>query len=68
MRTTSLYSGAELAGYIIGALIIGGLGALFINWIVSFLVEWPVTWKNWGITWGVIISIRMVLLPFKSKS
>jgi hypothetical protein len=57
---------AYAAGIIVVALIFGGLSAWFANWIFSMIIDWPVTWKNWAITWGVMIIIRMVL-PKSSK-
>lgn len=51
---------ATILGMIFAALVINGLFALFVNWILSMIIVWPVTWGNWGITWGVIIILRAI--------
>lgn len=52
---------ARFLGLLFVVLIISGLQALFVNWVISFFVDWPITWSNWGVTWAAIIAIRIVL-------
>lgn len=57
-------STAETLGYIFGilfvAILFGGLFALFTNWILSMIIDWPITWGNWGITWGCIVILKFI--------
>lgn len=61
---------AKTLGRIFGmlsvAVLFGLLVATFVTFIISFFVNYPVTIGNILLTWGVIIAIRLVLLPFKS--
>lgn len=70
MKYVEKQSKAELIGAAVGVIVVmmifGGLSAWFANWIFSMIIDWPVTWKNWAITWGIMIVIRMVL-PKSSK-
>lgn len=54
-------STAKLMGMLVAILAMGGLFAWFVNWILSMIIDWPVTWGNWGITWAVIIIIKIIL-------
>jgi len=57
-------STAETAGAVLGMLLVatltGGLFALFTNWIVSMIIEFPVTWGNWAITWCAIVILKVI--------
>jgi len=55
----------KVFGVLFAVLLTGGLFALFTNWIVSMIADWPVTWSNWGITWGIIFILSVI---FKNKS
>jgi hypothetical protein len=50
--------------YVAGLLLLlvlffGGVGALFLNWVLSLFIDFPVTLGNWAKTWVVIIAIRL---------
>jgi hypothetical protein len=57
-------STAKTLGVVLGALfvvlIFGGLFAWFTNWILSMIIDWPVTLSNWGITWGCITVLNFI--------
>lgn len=61
---------AKTLGAILGTLsvviLFGLLVATFVTFIISFFANYPVTIGNVLLTWGVIIAIRLVLLPFRN--
>jgi hypothetical protein len=54
-----------LAGLAVG-IIFGGLFALFVNFILSLVIDFPVTWSNFFITWAFIIIFKILTKTVKS--
>ena len=57
----------EYLVFIVLVIVVGGISALFFNWVIGLFVEWPITWANWGKTWLALICINLFLSGVKSK-
>lgn len=63
MKTLTKYEKiAVTLGILVAALLFSGLFALFVNWVISLIVvSWPVTVKNWLITWAVMFIVNVLI-------
>jgi hypothetical protein len=60
MKKSDVETLSSVIAILVIALIFGGAFALFTNWILSMIFDWPITWSNWGITWGSMIVLRVI--------
>ena len=60
MKSKNLEFVASCLGILFAGAVIGGLVALFFNYVIGLFVEYPVTWGNWGKTWLAIICFNML--------
>lgn len=51
---------AMVLGIVCVYLVLGGLTALFFNWVIGLFVDWPVTWGNWAKTWLAVICFNLL--------
>jgi len=60
MKKENLEFLAGLLGMLFAGAVIGGLVALFFNYVIGLFFEYPVTWGNWGKTWLALISFNIL--------
>ena len=56
----------SVLGMLIVILLLGGLQALFLNFVIGLFVDYPITWSNWGKTLLVMICFNMIFRRAKT--